>query len=77
MEDSPKYMIVVGVLILLVTLYQLLREEADTMWLWDWWIDVSRWEHPLIYWALILIQGTLGVLSIWWGCRQLGLVPGL
>ena len=53
----------IGVLILALTLWELKREETDTIIIldWVWWFDVSRANLPLIYWIIIIFQFVMGV----------------
>lgn len=55
-------MILLGVLILLYTVYEVFVAEADTLFVSDWlWFEISRWKHPFTYWTILVIQGIFGV----------------
>lgn len=62
-------MIFAGIVILLFTLWDYSREEADTILLLDvfWWWTFERSEYPLIFMTIIVGQVALGVFCILYG----------
>ena len=49
---------ILAAIILALTYWDYQKDEADTIFLLDWWIwfDVSRENHPTLYWACIAAQ---------------------
>ena len=49
---------ILAVIILVLTYWDYQKDETDTIFLLDWWIwfDVSRGNHPMLYWACIAAQ---------------------
>lgn len=62
--------IIFGILLLLLTCYEYIREEADALLLFDFFLgwflpfDFSRANSPLGYWGILIFQTTLGFVLI-------------
>jgi hypothetical protein len=54
---------VLGIALLLYTLWQVRQGETDTIFLFDWWLwfDISREKNPIIFWCCIFAQTSAGV----------------
>ena len=61
--------IVLGLALIALTIWDLLKEETDTILVLDWWgwFDVSKASHPIAYWLIIAFQFGLGVYFLYQG----------
>jgi hypothetical protein len=65
--------IVMGLVLLALTWWELQREETDTVWVLGWgpWFDVSRQSSPMWFWIIISAQAVSGVAMVIEGVRAL------
>lgn len=62
--------IIFGILLLLLTFYEYIREEADSLLLFDFFLDwflpfdFSRTNSPLCYWMILISQAIIGLFLI-------------
>ena len=66
-------LIVLGLIALAVTWWELQRDETDTICILDGWldIDVTRAAMPVVYWSIIVAQAVGGVALIVQGIQKL------
>ena len=66
-------LIVLGLITLAMTWWELQRDETDTLWILGGWLDfdVTRAAMPVVYWSIIAAQGVCGVASIVQGIQKL------
>ena len=59
----------IGILILAATVWDLSRDETDTVFVLDIfpWFDISRKSFPVIYWIIIITQAGIGLTMVFNG----------
>ena len=57
------FYLVAGIVVLYLTYRDFVREETDTIFLFDFWawFEVSRSSFPLLYWAALIAQLICGI----------------